>query len=329
MCVYYIMCYSGDIQNSQLPFADIFVKYSFKGYWPPEPLRASHTVLTPLARGWPRRGPAPEAVAAAGQCSAARGPREPLRAPGCDGRVLAKGPKLGCASGPGQAARAAPPAGGDEWRRQQVQRGAPGFSGVPEFGASGPGGQSFTLETALLARHQPSEVAPQLASCYLVKPEVTSTSRNPPVPDADFSPNGREEGVRRMVLCITVRSLLPSRPKAGESGPRAEPSSAHHTPAPQPSSETAGHSRNRPPASRLSPACCARPPRRPRRRLLLFPTPPGGRFRSRVRACAPAAATAAVAARGSVRRETWCCFFGVKVLSNFRFLILSPGFWRA
>lgn len=91
----------------------------------------------------------------------------------------------------------------------------------------------MTLETVLLALHQPSEVTPQPASCCLVKPEVTSTSRNPPVPDADFPPKGRrEESVRCMVLCITVRSLLPSRPKAGESGPRAEPSSAHHTSAP-------------------------------------------------------------------------------------------------
>lgn len=89
----------------------------------------------------------------------------------------------------------------------------------------------MTLETSLLALHQPSEIAPQPASCSLVKPEVTSTSRNPPVPDADFSPKGRrEEGVRYMVLCITVRALLPSRPKAGESGPRAKSSSAHHTP---------------------------------------------------------------------------------------------------
>lgn len=293
-----------------------------------------HCAQPPLARGWPRRGPAAEAAAAARRCSAARGPREPRGAPACGGRrgpewaarrVLAKPPAL------------PRPLAGMSDGDNRCKRGVRGFSGVPEFGASGPRGQSLTLETALLALHQPSEVAPQPASCSLVKPEVTSTSRNPPVLGAEFSPKGRrEEGVRCMVLCITVRALLPSRRKAGESGCRAKPSSAHHTPTP-----TLGHSspqtaqlgdhgpQPKPPA-RAAPRLAA--PARPTARGDVacssppHPPPPGCRFRPRVRACAPAAATAAVTARGSVRQETWCCFLGVKVLSNFGFLFLSPGF---
>lgn len=143
-----------------------------------------------------------------------------------------------------------------------------------------------------------------------------------------------------MEFYITVRSLLPGRPKAGESGPRTESSirTAHaHSDSPhalalrRPSGRrlaTAKPARPRP-----TPAYRARPPagcdvvRRP------SPPPPppnpapGGRFRPRVRACAPAAATAA--ARGSLRRETWCCRLGAKVLSNFRFLFLSPAFLKS
>lgn len=179
----------------------------------------------------------------------------------------------------------------------------------------------MTLETVLLALHQPSEVTPQPASCCLVKPEVTSTSRNPPVPDADFPPKGRrEESVRCMVLCITVRSLLPSRPKAGESGPRAEPSSAHHTSAPTcctlfppQTAQLRDHGPQPKPPARAAPGLLRPPAPPPEATSPAPPHPPlpGGRFRSRVRACAPAAATAAVAARGSVRRGNvvllpWC-----------------------
>lgn len=155
---------------------------------------------------------------------------------------------------------------------------------------------------------------PQAASCTLVKPEVTSFSRKPPVPEAHFSPNERrEKGVRCMELCITFRSLLPSRPKPGESRPRPEPwiqtphalpDLLHALPLRRPSSATQGYRRNPPARPRPTPACSALPPRHPPRRRLPLPTParPGSRFRPRVRACAPAAAPAA--ARGSLRRET-------------------------
>ena len=43
----------------------------------------------------------------------------------------------------------------------------------PSLARQAPGGQTLTLQTGLLAPHQPSEVAPQQASCTLVKPEVT------------------------------------------------------------------------------------------------------------------------------------------------------------
>ncbi|XP_026899651.1 lysine-rich arabinogalactan protein 17-like [Herpailurus yagouaroundi] len=190
----------------------------------------------------------------------------------------------------------------------------------PSLARQARGGQSLTLETVLLALHQPSEVTPQPASCCLVKPEVTSTSRNPPVPDADFPPKGRrEETVRKQATVAPepsprLHTTRPPRLAARSSLPR------------RPSSATTGHSRNRPPAPLAGLLRPPAPPPEATSPAPPHPPLPGGRFRSRVRACAPAAATAAVAARGSVRRETWCCFLGVKVLSNFRFLILSPGF---
>lgn len=164
-----------------------------------------------------------------------------------------------------------------------------------------PGSHTLTLQTGLLAPHQPSEVAPQQASCTLVKPEVTSTSRNPPVPEANFSPKRRRKGVkgvRCMELCITVRSLLPSRPKTGESGSRREPSLRtlharpdllYALPLRRPSSATPGHRRNPPARTAVH---------RPRRRRLSLLTPRGGRFKTRVRVSGPATATNAVAASG-------------------------------
>lgn len=151
-----------------------------------------------------------------------------------------------------------------------------------------PGSHTLTLQTGLLAPHQPSEVAPQQASCTLVKPEVTSTSRNSPVPEANFSPKGRRKGVigvRCMELCITVRSLLPSRPKTGESGSRREPSLRtlharpdllYALPLKRPSSATTGHRRNPParaPPRAVAPARTA--VHRPKRRRLSLLTPPG------------------------------------------------------
>lgn len=132
----------------------------------------------------------------------------------------APGPGQDCATGPGQAARLPRP---PVWMSDGHNRCSTASTASPEPRSLE--GQSLTLETAVLASHQPSDVAPQRASCTLVKPEVTSASGKPPVSDADFSPKGRRgKGVRCMEPCRTVRSLLPSRPKAVESGPRAEPS---------------------------------------------------------------------------------------------------------
>lgn len=89
-----------------------------------------------------------------------------------------------------------------------------------------------------------------------------------------------------MELCMTVRSLLAGRPKAGESGPRAEPSIRtpharpdllHAVPLRPPSSATKGHRRNPParaPPQLEAPARPAARPaaRRPWRRLLPHPT---------------------------------------------------------
>ena len=113
-----------------------------------------------------------------------------------------------------------------------------------------------------------------------------------------------------MELCITVRSLLPSRPKTGASGSRREPSLRipharpdllYALPLRRPSSATTGHRRNPParaPPRLAAPARTVVPRPRRRRQPLPTPRPPGGRFRLRVRVCGPAAATNAVAARG-------------------------------
>lgn len=202
----------------------------------------------------------------------------------------------------------------------RCERGVRGCSGVPEFGASGPRGQSLPLETALLALHQLREVTPRRASCSLVKPEVTS----PTSPTADFSSKGEKRGRRAVHGALHNWPRSPPQPSEGRRQwplsralvrtPHAHPDLPHALPPQTAQLRDAGHSRSRPPAPLSGLQRPPAPP--PEATSLLLPTPPGGGFRPRVRACAPAAASATVAARGSVCRATWCCLRGVKVLSD-------------
>lgn len=187
-----------------------------------------------------------------------------------------------------------------------MQSGVRGFSGAPEFGASGPGGQTLTRQTGLLAPHQPSsEIAPQPASRTLVKPEVTSTSLTSP--RRQLSSKGEERERRSVHGALHNRSLSPPQPSESRQAWLQNRALGPHTPLPsrraaRSAAETAQLSEHQPQPKLTrphpSPAYCARPHRCPppkARSPASRPHPPpdpnhprpptpGGRFRPWVRA---------------------------------------------
>lgn len=222
-------------------------------------------------------------------------------------------------AGPGQAARDAPPARPAGLSDSDNRCGA-ASAASPEparLARQAAGLRVWKVPSSLSTS---SRSRPPPASRALVKPEVTCTSRNPPVPEAAFSPGRRGPGAQRMELCGAARPPVPSRQKAGQSGPgpaRRSPAPTRRPLCPSDGPEPRPRAATEPARPHPSAACGARPRRR-------RPSPPpGGRLRPRVRACAPAAAAARgrEAPWGDAAWLPWC-----EGLSDFRFLAVPPGF---